>query len=247
MQLVADWHTHTRYSRHGHGRGTIAQNAQAALERGLRQLAITDHGPAQMSYGLRLSDLPAMRREVDAWNDAHGDQLQLLLGVEANFISLEGEIDLPDAARPYLDLVVAGYHKLVAARAGSRSLFARQCAARGLLRRDDPAMARRATEMVVRALRRGGIDILAHPCHDLALEMDAVAEAAAQSGTLLEINTSHGKLDAQALARARALGARFCIDSDAHRPQRVGDLDAGIALARQAGLTDADVANTALF
>ncbi|MGI6200933.1 MAG: PHP domain-containing protein [Christensenellales bacterium] len=247
MRLIADWHTHSRYSRHGHGKGTIAQNAQAALDRGLRQLAITDHGPAQMSYGLRLADLPAMRREVDAWNDAHGDQLEVLLGVEANFISLDGEIDVPEAARPYLDLVVAGYHKLVLARPGGRALFARQCVARGLLRRDDPAMARRATAMVVRALERGGIDILSHPGHDLTLEMDQVARAAAQSGALLEINTSHGKLDAGQLARAKALGARFCIDSDAHSPERVGDLAAGIALARRAGLTDADVANTALF
>lgn len=48
MQLTGDYHTHTIYS---HGKGTVLENALQAKARGLREIAITDHGFGQMAFG----------------------------------------------------------------------------------------------------------------------------------------------------------------------------------------------------
>ena len=57
MAIIADYHTHTKYSRHGHGKGTIEENVRVAFEKGLRQVGISDHGFNQKMYGVRRKDI----------------------------------------------------------------------------------------------------------------------------------------------------------------------------------------------
>lgn len=77
--MTFDYHTHTVYSHHNHGKGTIEENVQAALAAGLSGLAITDHGPGHRFYGVRRSDFPVMRAEVDRLRKVY-PQLKLYLG-----------------------------------------------------------------------------------------------------------------------------------------------------------------------
>ncbi len=66
MRIFADYHTHTVYS---HGKGTIEDNVKRAIEIGLEVIAITDHGPAHVFYGLRKRDFKKMREEIDKINE----------------------------------------------------------------------------------------------------------------------------------------------------------------------------------
>ncbi len=64
MILYGDYHTHTIYSRHNHGKGTVLQNATVAAEKGLKQIAITDHGFNHKLYGVRRKDIPQVREDI---------------------------------------------------------------------------------------------------------------------------------------------------------------------------------------
>lgn len=79
--LFADYHTHTCFS---HGTGTPEENVQAALQRGLCAIAISEHGPAHMFYGVRKEKLLALRREVDRLAAKYAGRIQVLMGIECN-------------------------------------------------------------------------------------------------------------------------------------------------------------------
>ena len=107
MQLFADYHTHTTFS---HGTGSIEDNVKVAIQKGLKQIAITDHGVAHKLFGISIKKLKEMRRQIDILNKKY-PQIEILLGVEANLISHNGDIDVSDEMLKYLDVVLVGFHK----------------------------------------------------------------------------------------------------------------------------------------
>ena len=107
MALLADYHTHTKYSRHHHGKGTVEDNVRAAYERGLRQVAITDHGFNQKMYGVRRADIPNVKKDIEEAKERY--PIDVLLGVEANLISSRGDIDIVDEDLDNLDILLCGF------------------------------------------------------------------------------------------------------------------------------------------
>ena len=61
-KMTFDYHTHTIFS---HGKGTIADNVEAARSKGLKGIAITDHGPGHLTYGIKREAVPEMRRQIE--------------------------------------------------------------------------------------------------------------------------------------------------------------------------------------
>jgi DNA polymerase (family 10) len=109
------------------------------------------------------------------------------------------------------------------------------------------------TARTLAAIRNPNVDIIAHPAgryigsrDDLDLEWDAVFEAAARTGTALELNGSDERLDLSDVRarRAAGFGCVFAIDSDAHRTEELDNLRWGTAMARRAWLTRDVVMNT---
>ena len=111
MALVADYHTHTKYSRNNHGKGTIEENVRVAYEKGLRQIAITDHGFNQKMFGVKRKFIPQMKKEIEEATECY--PIEVLLGVEANIISSQGDIDIVDSDYKHLDILLCGFHRLV--------------------------------------------------------------------------------------------------------------------------------------
>ncbi len=110
MFPYADYHTHTCYS---HGQGTVEENVMAARKKVLREIAITDHGPRHLFIGIKSKQsFDRMRLEVAACQKKYPD-INVLLGVEANIISQEGDIDVSEDILPCLDLILVGYHLMV--------------------------------------------------------------------------------------------------------------------------------------
>ena len=79
-RMLYDYHTHTTYS---HGTGSIADNVRAAHEKGLREIAITDHGAGNIAHGMGYAKLGKMRAEIAALRTQYPD-VKVRLGVEAN-------------------------------------------------------------------------------------------------------------------------------------------------------------------
>ena len=106
FRMMYDLHTHTIFS---HGKGTIRDNVLAALERGLNKIAISDHGPGHLTYGIKKSAVPQMREEIDQLKKEF-PQIDICLSVEANIINRGSCLDVsPDEFLQY-DFVIGGYH-----------------------------------------------------------------------------------------------------------------------------------------
>jgi histidinol phosphatase-like PHP family hydrolase len=103
----------TRLYSHGwikpHGKGTIEENVQAAVAAGLKGIAISDHGPGHLFYGIKKSSLPEMRAEIDRLKPLY-PQIDIYLSVEANILESENHLDVSPREFSKYDFVIAGYH-----------------------------------------------------------------------------------------------------------------------------------------
>jgi DNA polymerase (family X) len=225
--LKGDLHMHTTAS---DGRADAATMARAAQAAGLQYVAFTDHSRAlSMANGLdetRALAHAAAIRALNGRDDLGG--LTVLAGIECDILP-DGRMDLADDCLAALDLVIASAHSA--------------------LQQDEAAM----TDRLLRAIECPWVDVIAHPTGRLILKrdparavMDRVFAAAAAAGVALEINGQPHRrdLDDVLARRARELGARLVVSSDAHSPAALGNLRWGLLTARRAWLTPPDLLNT---
>jgi DNA polymerase (family 10) len=223
--LRGDLHMHTVAS---DGRNTIEEMARAALARGYEYIAITDHS-ATHGFGNHLTpdDLERQIERIAAVNERI-DGITLLAGTETNILP-NGSPDYDDDLLARLDWVIGSVHTSFGMTA--------------------PEM----TKRMVAAIEHPWIDAIGHPTgrkissrQPYALDIDVVIEAAARSGTMLEINSAPDRRDLDDVhARAAAQnGVRLLIDSDAHGADRLQHVRWGVATARRAWVTAEQVANT---
>lgn len=242
MKIIADLHTHTRYS---HGKGSIIDNVTAALAKGLQAIGITDHGPRSAPWiGASVKDFAAIRQEV-LEVDRRALGIRVLAGVECNIISAKGELDLPERVRSGLDIVLAGLHPGVLPASGRDWLL---LSGNNWAAKFSAGLRRKArlinTEAVVSAVYTNVIDVVTHPGYHLDIDTNELARACAQRDTAMEINARHGEMTVAFVRAAARQGARFVINSDAHRSAEVGTLGRGIAVAMAAGLEPEQVLNS---
>jgi DNA polymerase (family 10) len=221
--LRGDLHCHTTAS---DGTASIEEMADAARQAGYEYLAITDHS-ASMGFGSEVSP-EQLRRQIELIRATSVDGIELLAGSEVNILP-DGSLDYDDELLEQLDWVIASVH----------SSF----------RMPADEMTRR----IVRAIEHPLVDCIGHlsgrkierrPPYQF--DVERVIEAAAATGTMLEINSSPDRRDLNETGAraAAAAGVPIVINCDAHR---IGGFEVaryGIATARRAWLTAADVANT---
>ena len=110
MVIYGDYHTHTFYS---DGKQSIMESAISARNKGLKEIAITDHGFNKLA-GLNRKNIDKIRKECEEAEKETG--VKVLLGVEANIISKNGDIDLNPSDIDKLDIIVVGFHQIVKAK-----------------------------------------------------------------------------------------------------------------------------------
>jgi DNA polymerase (family X) len=223
--IKGDLHCHTVAS---DGRNTIEEMALAARERGYEYVAITDHS-ASHGFGNDVSpDELRLQIEHAREADASIEGIKVLAGSEVNILP-DGSLDYEDELLQELDWVIASVHT-----------------AFGMSEE-------KMTERMIAAMEHPLVDAIGHPTGRMierrepyALDMHAMIEAALRTGTMLEINANPNRRDlndVHARTAARA-GAMIVIDSDAHGTERFAVMRWGVATARRAWLSAADVANT---
>jgi DNA polymerase (family 10) len=223
--IRGDLHCHTVAS---DGHATVLEMARAAQERGYEYLAITDHS-ASHGFGNHVTP-DELRRQIERVAAANEqlDDFTVLAGSEVNVMP-DGSLDYDDELLAQLDWIVASVHTSFAMSEAEM------------------------TARMVTAIENPLVRAIGHPTGRMlgrrepyALDVDAVIDAAARSGTFLEINGNPNRRDlsdVHARAAARA-GVKLVIDSDAHRTRTLDVMRYGIATARRAWLTADDVANT---
>ncbi len=227
--LRGDLHMHSTWS---DGRASIAQMAATAHAFGHEYIAITDHSAyLGVTGGVDVARLRDQAVEIAALNAeyaARGEAFRILHGVEVD-ITPDGSLALPDVALADLDLVVASLHVSLGQP------------------RDQ------ITARLLQAIANPHVDIIAHPTGRILdrregadLDLEAVFQAAAANGTLLEINSNPERLDLDAVYARRALelGVTLVVNSDAHHPDELNRLRYGILTARRAWASVPQIANT---
>jgi DNA polymerase (family 10) len=223
--LQGTFHCHTNWS---DGAATVQEMAEAARQRKLKYLGIADHSQtAAYAGGLTVDRVQEQQAEIDAFN-AQSSDLRIFKGIESDILP-DGGLDYPEDVLASFDYVVASVH----------SAFS--------MTRDE------MTQRVIRAVSNPYCTMLGHATGRLLLrrdgaplDLDAVIEACARCGTMIEINANPRRLDLdwQYCRRAKAKGVRLVINPDAHSTIGLDDLRFGVDVARRAWLEAADVANT---
>ncbi len=247
MELFGDLHTHTSY---GHGKGTVEENVKAAIDRGLKVVAITEHGPANL-FGIGVDDaevLLKIKAEVEECRKKYKD-IKILAGVEANIIGLDGRLDVPYEILKEMDIVLAGLHLMVKTERikDALGLFLPNSINRwtGISLKVEcfrEYLMGLNTKAVINAVNNNRIHILTHPGWGALIDTAALAEVCVQRRTAMEINVSHNPGHGY-VELAKVQGVKFVINSDAHCPEDIGVLEAGLKLAEEAGLAVESIIN----
>jgi DNA polymerase (family 10) len=223
--LRGTFHNHTTAS---DGRSTLEDMVAAAKELGLEYLGIADHSKASFqANGLdekRLADQVARIAELNAADPA----FRIFTGTECDILK-DGSLDFPDSVLETLDYVVASIH----------SSFTMPAA--------------EMTKRIIRAMENPLVTMFAHPTGRLLLgrepyqiDIPAVLDAAAATGTWIELNANPRRLDLdwRWWPLAKEKGVKCAINPDAHSTAGLQDLAFGVGIARKGWLTKNDIVNT---
>ncbi len=228
--IRGDLHMHTTAT---DGESTLAEMVQAARARKLAYVAITDHGQrVTMAHGLDRGRLLRQWDEIDRLNESLAEDgrppIVVLKGIEVDILE-KGGLDLPDEVLARADWVVASLHY-------------------GQSQPRD-----RITALLLEAIENPNVAVIGHPTGRLInrrpaydVDIEAVIDAAARTGTFLEINANPWRLDLddRHAAAAKAAGVKLVISTDAHSTAGLDVMRCGILQARRAGLEAKDIANT---
>ncbi len=229
--LRGDCHTHSDWS---DGGSPIDEMAEAARALGHEYVVLTDHSPRlTVARGLsadRLRRQLDVVAELNAAYASEGTPFRVLTGIEVDILD-DGSLDQEPDLLAELDVVVASVHSH--------------------LRMDS----RHMTERMVAAVSNPDVDVLGHCTGRLVtgkgrpeseFDADAVFEACREHDVAVEINSRPERLDPprHLLRRARELGCRFAVDTDAHAPGQLGWQPYGCARALECGVEVGDVVNT---
>lgn len=225
QNLRGTFHNHTTES---DGRASLEAMATAACELGLEYLGIADHSKSSFqAHGLDEKRLAAQVAAIRAWN-ADDRGIHLFAGTECDILK-DGSLDFSDDVLASLDYVVASVH----------SAFTLSEA--------------EMTERIIRAISNPHVTMLGHLTGRLLLTREpyrvnvpAIIEAAAETGTIIELNANPRRLDMdwRWWPLAREKGVKCAINPDAHSTAGLQDLVFGVGAARKGWLTRADVVNT---
>lgn len=243
IKLIGDYHTHTVYSsgfrKEGrHAIGTIRENAESALSKGLREIAITEHGPGHYLYGVRKKRIPLMKEEIKRLNEEFMPKgLKILLGVESNLIGLDGTLDIDEDLLKYIDFLIMGYHYGATPRTltDGMGLYVLNPASKFINIGRERAKELN-TKAYIKALGRYPINMISHPGSKAKVDIVEVAKEANKYNTALEISSKHSELSVESIKLLLNMDVTYMVNSDAHRPEDVGNVENAIRKAKEANL-----------
>jgi DNA polymerase (family 10) len=223
--IRGDLHVHSNYS---DGHSTIEEVARAAKARGYKYVSINDHSRSLgVAHGLTIERLLEQTEEIAQVNQ-RVKGITVLSGTEADILS-DGSMDFPDDVLERLDVVVGSIHS-------------------GFQQSED-----KITGRILSAIQNPHVDIIGHPTGRLLgtrpaydVDLETVMAAAADTGTALEINAYHERLDLNDInaRRAAEMGVKVAINTDSHHVDQMWTMELGVRTARRAWLTPANILNT---
>ncbi len=227
--IRGDLHCHSSWDG---GNNTIEEMTKTAQEMGYQYLGISDHTKfLRIEHGLNEKQLAQQRKEINRLNEKFEKQnikFRILQGAETNILN-DGSLDIKDEALKKLDYVVAGVHSS--------------------MKMDRNRM----TERIIKAMKNPNVDIISHPTgriikrrDEYQIDFDKILRAAKEFNVILEINSSPDRLDLKDsnIRKAKNLGVKMIINTDAHHKNQLALIEFGIAQARRGWAEKKDIINT---
>lgn len=239
MRLTADYHTHTNYS---DAHATILQNAARAKELSLQEIAITDHGFTHHILGIRKKERAQYIREVKEAREKIG--INVLVGIEANILGSEGKCDLEEGDFDDFDVYLAGFH-IASKHETRKDLFT---AIKGYFsynfhRKPSESLIKSFTRSYLNAVERNPIDILTHVNFQCFADSVEVAKCCRDYGTYIEISGKKTHFSDDELYSISKTGVHFVVNSDAHSPERIGDVAIALEQIERVGISHDQIDN----
>jgi len=223
--IRGDLHIH---STHSDGNSTIEELVKYAKSLGYEYIAICDHSKsAKYAGGLTEDELKKEMEEIDKLNEKLKG-IRVLKGIEVDILK-DGRLDYSDKILEKLDIVVAAIHQ---------------------------SFKYKVTERICRAIENPNVDIIAHPTGRLIskregyeVDIEMVMEWAKRYNKILELNAYYDRLDLNEvyLRKAKEMGIKISIGSDAHGALDLNWMRFGVGIARRGWLEKSDVINTLPF
>lgn len=220
--LNFDFHTHTTYS---HGTGSILDNALEAKKHGLKGFAITDHGFSHLMYAMKRRNLAKMYKECKEAQEITG--IEVKLGIESNIIGENGVCDVEPRDYEYIEVFLAGMHKAVwyPTNKDFQRVLIENLVTELTNIKPSRQLVEYNTKIYLNAIKSNPIDILTHPNYGVFADALEIAKCCEDYGTYFEINTKKVHLSPEEWQNIiDKTNVKFVVDSDAHSPDRVGDL-----------------------
>jgi putative hydrolase len=225
MKYLIDTHTHTIAS--GHAYSTLLENVKYASEKGLKMMAVTDHGVGLNGgpHIYHFGNLKVIPREL--WG------VEILRGVEANIMDYDGNLDMPEDRLLKLDLVIASLHEICI----------------------EPGSEEENTRALLKAMDNKYVDIIGHSGNPVyPIDIDAVVKKAKEKNILIEINNSSfstsriGSYDncLEIARKAKEIGATLVLGSDAHICFDIGNFKKAEELIKELDIPDDMIINTSV-
>jgi DNA polymerase (family 10) len=226
--IKGDFHIHSKWDG---GKNSIEEIAEYAIKMGYEYVGIADHTKfLKIEHGLDEKRLRERNKEIDKLNcklQKAKCNLKVLKGCEANILP-DGKIDIDDECLKEQDFVIAGVH--------SRFKMTKE----------------EITERIIRAMKNPNVDIISHPTGRLIqkrgeyeIDFDKILKVAKETGTILEINSYPERLDLNDIniKKAKEIGVKMVINTDAHHVDQMRFIELGIAQARRGWAEKEDIIN----
>ncbi len=225
--IKGDLHCHSKWDG---GANEIEEIANYAIKMGYEYVGIADHTKfLKIEHGLDEKKLLEQRKEIEKLNSKFKKQkFKILQGCEANILP-DGKIDIKDEVLKKLDFVIAGVH--------SRFKMTKK----------------EMTERIIRAMKNPNVDIISHPTGRLIqkrdeyqIDFEKILKVAKETGTILEINSYPERLDLNDIniKKAKEMGVKMVINTDAHHVDQMRFIEYGIGQARRGWAEKKDIINT---
>lgn len=227
--IKGDLHCHSSWNG---GKNSVKEMAKTAIDMGYHYIGISDHTKfLRIENGLNEKQLVQQRKEIDKLNFRLVDrnsEFRVLQGAETNILK-DGSIDIKGEALEKLDYAIAGVHS-------NFKLSKNQM-----------------TKRIIKAMRNPYIKIISHPMgrilkrrDEYQIDFDKILRVAKETKTILEINASPARLDLNDIniRRAKSVGVKMVINSDAHNKKHLQFIEFGIAQARRGWAEKKDIINT---
>ncbi|MEG1706753.1 MAG: hypothetical protein RR291_04585, partial [Clostridia bacterium] len=208
---------------------------------GLKEVGFSDHGLRHIARGMSKKEIVDTRDEIERLRGKY--KVRPMLSIESNIYSSDGKIDLTEEERHMFDYVIAGYHKAVwpsnfidTFRFTIPAIFAN-------FRHYTDGQRRRYTRALVNAITSNKVNIISHLCHGIPVFIKEVAKAAVDYNVFIELNGKKVSMTDDEILTLQDYGVNFILDSDAHTPDRVGEISVPLEVVDRLNLNKDKIVN----